>query len=323
MSESGDGPVVHPDVSSDDDPSAPQEFRIAGWHVVPSTNRIHADGKAVKLEPRVMDLLVYLSRRQGQVVTREDMERAVWTGMVVGYDTPSAAVRKLRKALGDDPRRPRIIETFSKRGYRLVAPVKALSEARPAPKPVRNWISSRPTGTGSRWLLGGTILGLAAALIGLSHWELPRQASERDSGRSAAPVTVAVLPLENLNEHAARSYVGDGLSDDLSTSLSKVPGLRVIARESTFHYKNGPLDTRQVAEELGADFLIHGSVLRSGKRIRVNLHLVDSEDGAHLWAERYDGSWDRILLLQDEINRAIVSTLSRHIGAGTGEDGRP
>ncbi len=106
-------------------------FSVSGWQVTPSTHRISKDGKSVKLEPRTMAVLVYLARVPGKAVTREKLEQEVWSGLVVGYDALSNTIAKLRKAFGDAPKHPTIIETIPKVGYRLIAAVSA-RDATPA-----------------------------------------------------------------------------------------------------------------------------------------------------------------------------------------------
>ena len=98
-------------------------YQVGDWLVDPAAGQIAKGGLAVELEPKVMEVLSYLAHRQGELVTREDLERDVWRGAVVGYDSITAAVIKLRKALTDDARRPRYIATIPKRGYRLIAAV--------------------------------------------------------------------------------------------------------------------------------------------------------------------------------------------------------
>ena len=98
-------------------------FSVAGWQVDPSTHRMDKDGRSVKLEPRAVAVLVYLAGHPGKAVTREELEREVWRGVVVGYDALNNIIAKLRKAFGDDTRQPRVIETIPKVGYRLIADV--------------------------------------------------------------------------------------------------------------------------------------------------------------------------------------------------------
>src|SRR3989344_6905983 len=112
------------------DPStpAPPPFRVADWVADPTTHRLHRGNTEVRLEPRVMALLAYLAARAGELVTREELERQVWGRTIVGYDALTSSIIKLRKALGDNSRQPRFIETVSKKGYRLIASVRRAHE---------------------------------------------------------------------------------------------------------------------------------------------------------------------------------------------------
>ncbi len=121
--------------------------------------------------------------------------------------------------------------------------------------------------------------------------------------------SIAVLPFVNISEDAEQEYFSDGITDDLITDLSKVSGLLVIARNSTFTYKGKPVRVKQVAEELGIRYVLEGSVRRAGDEVRINAQLVDALTGLHLWAERYDAKMDKVFALQDQITRKIVSAL--------------
>jgi TolB-like protein/class 3 adenylate cyclase len=122
--------------------------------------------------------------------------------------------------------------------------------------------------------------------------------------------SIAVLPFVNMSEDKEQEYFSDGMTEDLITDLSKISGLMVIARNSTFTYKGKPVKIKQVAEELGVRYVLEGSVRRAGNEIRINAQLVDALSGHHLWAERYDGKMDRIFALQDQITQKIVSALT-------------
>ena len=106
-----------------------------------------------------------------------------------------------------------------------------------------------------------------------------------------------------------QEYFADGLTEDLITAISKVPGLFVIARHSTFAYKGKLIDVRQTARELGVNHIIEGSVRRAGKRVRVTVQLIEAEGGGHLWAERFDRDLEDIFAVQDEVVTSIVSSL--------------
>src|SRR5437764_5013268 len=134
-------------------------LRVGDWIVEPDLNQLSAPGKAVKVEPKAMAVLLHLARRPGQVVSRETLLSDVWPGVVVGDDSLTQVVIKLRKALGDDPDRPTYIQTVTKRGYRLLAPVRRPAESatvliRPRPRRVR-------------WIAGAAVVAL---LIGAGLW---------------------------------------------------------------------------------------------------------------------------------------------------------
>ncbi len=121
--------------------------------------------------------------------------------------------------------------------------------------------------------------------------------------------SIAVLPFKNLSDDPEQEYFADGMTEDLITDLSKISGLFVIARNSSFAYKDRSPDARQVAQELGVRYLLEGSIRRSADRLRINAQLIDATTGGHLWAERYDEALDEVFALQDRVIRRIVSSL--------------
>lgn len=121
--------------------------------------------------------------------------------------------------------------------------------------------------------------------------------------------TLAVLPFESFSNDKDQEFFGDGLAEDVITTLAKVSSLLIIARHSSFRYKGTATDVRQIAADLGARYILEGSVRSAGERIRVTAQLIDSQDGRHIWAERYDRKLDDIFVIQDEITREIVTAL--------------
>lgn len=121
--------------------------------------------------------------------------------------------------------------------------------------------------------------------------------------------SIAVLPFVNMSKDPDQEYFSDGMTEDLITDLSKVSGILVIARNSTFTYKGKPVKIKQVAEELGVRYVLEGSVRRAGDEIRINAQLIDAMTGNHIWAERYDGTIGKIFSLQDQITQKIISAL--------------
>jgi len=121
--------------------------------------------------------------------------------------------------------------------------------------------------------------------------------------------SIAMLPFDNMSGDPEQEYFADGMTEDIITDLSKASGLFVIARNSSFAYKEKNPDVRQVCQELGVRYVLEGSVRRAGKRVRINAQLIDGIDSGHIWAERYDRDLEDIFVVQDEVTREIVAAL--------------
>jgi len=128
--------------------------------------------------------------------------------------------------------------------------------------------------------------------------------------------SVAVLPFDNMSSDPEQEYFADGLAEDIITTLSKLNGLTVIARNSSFAYKGRAVDVRQAARELGVRYVLEGSVRRGGNRIRINVQLIDATTGGHVWAARYDRTIDDIFAVQDEITLNVATELQVHLTEG-------
>jgi TolB-like protein/class 3 adenylate cyclase len=131
--------------------------------------------------------------------------------------------------------------------------------------------------------------------------------------------SIAVLPFNNMSGDPEQEYFSDGITEDLITDLSKISGLFVIARNSTFTYKGQPVKVQQVAQELGVRYVLEGSVRKVLNQVRINAQLIDAGTGHHLWAERYDGNMDDIFALQDRITQKIVAALAVKLTRGEQE----
>jgi adenylate cyclase len=177
--------------------------------------------------------------------------------------------------------------------------------------------SLRKTPRPKRWLAAGAAAAFVLVIgAGVFAWLAPwtRTTELLYQEGSVLPLpdipSIAVLPFKNLSGDPEQEYFVDGMTDDLTTDLSKISGLFVIARNSTFAYKDKPVKVQQVAEELGVRYVLEGSVRRAGDHVRINAQLIDATTGGHLWAERYDGALTDIFALQDGITKKIVAALA-------------
>jgi TolB-like protein/Flp pilus assembly protein TadD len=232
--------------------------------------------REVRLTPKALTLLCYLAERPGEVVTKDELFAAVWPETTVGDAALVTCIQELRKALRDDARKPRYIETLHRRGYRFIGKVPPSAASAIAP------------GSDSPAL------------------PLPDRPS------------IAVLPFANMSGDAEQEYFADGISEDLITALARIRWLFVIARNSTFVYKQRAVDVKEVARALGVRYVLEGSVRRAGKRLRVSAQLIDATTGAHHWAERYDRELGDIFAVQDEITRSVVAAIEPRLLAAEG-----
>lgn len=304
-------------MSNDKDYSTGSPFYLEHWYVEPGSGRIQFQDTEVKLEPKVMAVLLCLVEKHGKVISRDELEATVWAGTVVGYDSLASTIIKLRKAFGDDSRNPRFIETVPKKGYRLIAKV---SPAETPPADVKSMepapeLNTNPPITGKvpnkkiLALVSGLVVLLLAVVV-LGVFQNPEKPTgQTDTITKADNPSVAVLPFLNMSNDPEQDYFSDGMTMDLITDLSKVSSLSVIARNTVFTYKNTDIDVRKVGKELGVRYIIEGSVRRVSDQVRISARLIDAVSGYNLWADRFDGSLSNVFDLQDKVTAEIVSSL--------------
>ena len=285
-------------------------FYIGDWTIEPDLGRVSkpdSGAAPIKLEPQVMAVLLCLAKEQGQVVSREAIEKQAWGNRVVGYDSLSTAIIKLRKALSDDSKNPHYIETVPKKGYRLIAlvtPVNTDNTDTAQTKPAHLNQKTRPR---HQRIKLGIILSIVIAGLGLVLYNtLSYQHSE-------TPVThqntIAVIPFKNMSGDIQQEYFSDGITADLITDLSKISGLGVIARNSVFAYKNSSTDVRTIGKDLAVSYIVEGSVRKNNDKVRISARLIDTSTGHNLWAERFDGSLENVFTLQDNVTAKIIAAL--------------
>ena len=172
-------------------------------------------------------------------------------------------------------------------------------------------------------ILAGAVTG-AAALLAYAGYALlsPRQGTEVDRAAATSEtshVSVAVLPFVNLSGDPTQDFFSDGITEETTAALTRIPGLRVVARTSAFQFKGKSVDVKALGKQLGATHLIEGSVREAGDRVRVTAQLIDADSGIHVWTESYDRAVADILALQEDIARAIAMSLRLPLGLNEGE----
>ncbi len=237
---------------------------------------LHRGAEAVSVAPQVFDLLEYLIRNRERLVSKDDLINAVWNGRVVSDAALTTRLNAARSAIGDTGEKQHLIKTLPRKGFRFVAAVQE-DEGR----------TVEPAGVHS-----GDVA--------------PTQAS-------APRLSIVVLPFANLSDDPGQGYFVDGVTESLTTDLSRIRGSLVVGRHTAFTYKGNAVDLKQIGRELNVRYVLEGSMQRSGDRLRVNVQLVDAEIGTHLWADRFDKAIADLFDMQDEIVSRLAYALNAQL----------
>ncbi len=299
-----------PDGTAPDSPPVPNRLQVGDWTVEPALNQLAGAGRTVKLEPKAMAVLVYLADRPGQVVSRDALLAAVWADVTVGDDSLTQVVLKLRKVLGNTPP---YIQTISKGGYRLVAPVVRSAEIDLPPVRPDNGSSYAGRKGYARWMatagIATTILLAAIAFWWIERGPAIGVAPERAPAAGVvtpgtAHPSVTIRPFEPLSDDPQEMLLARGLTADLVTDLSKVFGLSIIGLAADTEAGGEP--PSPVARP---HYVVSGSVQRVGDRLRLHVHLTDARTGNQLWSERFDRALSGFFAIQEELGPKLLNLL--------------
>jgi DNA-binding winged helix-turn-helix (wHTH) protein/TolB-like protein/Tfp pilus assembly protein PilF len=286
-------------------------FRVAEWAVEPQLNNLERNGQAVRLEPKVMQVLVCLAEHQGELVTKEQLIRAVWADTFVTDDVLTRCISELRKALNDDPKQPRFIETIPKGGYRLIAHVQRSQDCSLAPGLE---IGADSSARRQRKALVATAVALLAIAIAVAVALLRKPVKMQTRG----PQPIAVLPLQNTSATKDLDFLRLGLADDIATTLSFYPSLSIRPFAATSKYAGPDVDLQEAARELRVADLITGHFLVAGENVEVTLEAVDAADNRVLWRVTLRGTTRDLTGVQEQIAARVQHELIPALGVNTG-----
>ena len=238
---------------------------------------LRRSGERIFVEPQIFDLLVFLARNHHRTVTKDEICSSVWGKPTVSDSTLSSRIKAARLALGDNGTSQKMISTVRGRGFRFVAQIERPARA--------------STGEKSETPRGDDVLS-----------DLHQRPS------------VAVLPFANVSHDPDEDYLADGISEDITTALSKNRWLLVIARNPAFAFRNSNDSIRTIGEKLNADYLVTGTVRKASRRIRIGVQVVDAGTELSIWSERFDRDMVDVFDLQDEISEMIASRIEAELG---------
>ena len=298
----------------------------------------------VAVGSRGLDILGVLIARAGEVVSKDEIIAAVWPGTIVEDGNLTVQISALRRVIDQGRSDGSYVQTVPGRGYRFVATVTPSVAEVCASDLLMNSdgergnnnkpelvavlpVSERPTAASRRRRSGSAIATAAVAtalvLAVIAWWLWPTTKLPR-TPELAAPASVSqpfvaprlsivVLPFANLSDDREQQYFADGITDDVTTDLSRLADMLVISHNTALAYKDKLLDAKQIGLELSVRYVLQGSVRRSGSQVRVNTQLIDAEADTLLWANRFESDAGDLIALQDEITRQIAIALNIEI----------
>ncbi len=320
-----------------------KKYLLGEYELDAGSHSLVRSGTPIPLSRKRFQVLLYLLEERHRLVSRQELLERFWDGHEVYEENLTKCVSEIRKALADQTKPHKFIETVPAVGYRYIGPLieealqpspstfeiertrgvkivveeddgqnaaVATEQTLPGKSPARLNGHVRPAGLGkSSWLRPAVLAGVIVAVATGAF--IIHRSSTRTAAISSAPIrSIAVLPFKNLSGDQAEEYFSDGMTESLITALSKIDGLKVISRGSTFRYKGNETSPPEIGKQLGVAAVLEGSVRKNGDSVRVAVRLVSAEDGRVLWSnESNDRKISDVFSLQDEIANHVVAGL--------------
>lgn len=289
-------------------------YRFGVFEVDLSSADVRREGRQIRVRGKPFDILVLLLERPGELVSRDQLRQRLWTSdTFVDFDHGlNAAVNRLREALGDSAENPRFIQTIPRRGYRFIAPVERVlpapvPDAAPLQAPAPEGAAARSRIDRRAWIGAG----LAVVAAGLMAWTF------RPGGVESPPAVrqmIAVLPFENLSGDPEQEYFSQGITEELIAQLGALnpQALGVIARTTAARYRGG-FSVGDIGRSLGVQYVLEGSVRRSGPHVRITAQLIEVRRQTQLWSETYDHEVGDVLLTQRDVAMRVAEALAMSV----------
>jgi len=331
-------------------------YRFDEFELDPLRRTLVRNGTPVLISPKALEVLTYLVRHPGRVVTKDELLKAVWPDSFVEESNLAQHISWLRKAFAD---KAGCIVTVPGRGYQFAAEVHTQSCAdllpdktsgavlvhavrqrthmvieessqelspgpeaviTPSPSAPLDYSAARPAAPKARaWTIGvASVLAVGALVAAYFGYK-------KLANGPPHPVAIAVLPFTNLTGDRAKEYLSNGVTEEMINSLARSAGghLRVIARTSSMAYKDTRKAVPEIARELGVQYVLEGSVQSEGNRLHVMAQLIRSSDQTHLWADTFDGDASQILEFESRLTGAVAHSLSLTLLAGATPEHTP
>jgi len=276
--------------------SKENKFLVGDWQVELDGLSIQNNHQHKDLDPKVMQLLLYLVNNRERVVSRNELLDQLWKNQVVADDVLNVAMSSLRKALGDDFKAPIYIKTLPRKGYQLIASVKAMPLNKHSIK--------------LNWMVAALLVLVMVTPFWFQFNPAVDSSDTNPSLNSNQPIRLAVLPFDYYSSIKNREYIADGLTEAIINRLVQESNLQVTSRASVMQYKTNKKSVKEVAKELNVDWILEGSVQLEDDKIQVTAQLINAAKDVHLWSETYQRNLNSLFEIQAEFASEIVTRLN-------------
>lgn len=304
-------------------------YEFGDFRLDPRRRLVFARGavEPLPIAPKVFEAILYFVERPGELLEKDRLIADLWPGLVVEENSLTQLISTLRRVLGETRGENRYFATVPGRGYRFVADVARASESspigspapavRPADLPGRARASrtARITVLAFACLFGATLIAFAGYALWVAR-ESAQQSAEPSVASELPARTVAVLAFENLSSDPNFEYLALGIPENILHRLAGITELTVIAGTSSFAFRDKAVDARTIGRELGARYLVEGSVQVLGEKLRVTAQLIDATTGARVESLKFDRTIDDVLLVEDEIAHRVAQALEVRLAEG-------
>lgn len=278
------------------------DIALGDFRFLPQTKELlDRAGNVIHLRSQSAEVLAYLVSRSGETVSKAELFENIWDKKFVTDDSLTQCIADIRRALNDADHS--IVQTRPKKGYRLNATTRE-----PAPKPETRTVRK------TRLLALGVIGLILAVAIGV-FWVRHDDGSGPVSAALPLPAkpSIAVLAFEDNSVGEDANYLSDAIAEGVIADLSRFPELFVIARNSSFSFRDTPTKVAEISKTLGVRYLLEGSQQKSGDRLRVTIQLVDAVEGHQFWSQIYNSDLGDAFAVQDDIVRRTVATVAQKV----------
>ncbi len=312
-----------------------ERYEFGPFRLDPTEHTLRRGDQVVALTPKAFETLALLVQSRGHLVRKEELLERIWRDTIVEEGNLNVIIHTLRKALGDDPRESKYIETVAKCGYRFVAEVRKAEEHEQTASEATNGSASvngprqssspeqingfhsaslspsslrRPSDRRRLAVLGASVLVVALAAAVFFVWRFNHRPIATAATAPTPVRSIAVLPFRVLSSERGDEYLSLGLADALITSLSQTRQVIVRQTEAVAKYQNTGKDPLEAGREQGVDAVLEGQVQRIGDRVRVTARLVRTSDGTSLWADRFEEKFTNIFAVEDTVAEKVART---------------